>query len=128
MHDTFEQNLQDAEDKEAKSLEDYLELKGAKGDQLGAAEEALSKMDGENGAKAMPKEDAESERDALSTQRTNDEKFIEATASDLATKKEEWKAMDDDDDDSYLTSAWANPKGMKNSLNGCGNVSWKPGM
>jgi len=91
MHDTFEQNLQDAEDKEAKSLEDYLELKGAKGDQLGAAEEALSKMDGENGAKAMSKEDAESERDALSTQRTNDEKFIEATASDLATKKEEWK-------------------------------------
>jgi len=91
MHDTFKQNLQDAEDKEDKSLNDYLELKGAKSDQLGAAEEALGKMDGENGAKAMSKEDAESERDALTTQKTNDEAFIEATASDLATKKEEWK-------------------------------------
>jgi len=34
---------------------------------------------------------AETERDALTTQRTNDEGFIEATANDLANKKSEWK-------------------------------------
>merc|ERR1719163_925409 len=91
MKQTFEQNLEDAEAAEQKALEDYTELKEAKSEQLATAQDALSKMDGENGAKAMSKEDAETERDALTTQRTNDEGFIEATANDLATKKGEWK-------------------------------------
>merc|ERR1719230_474546 len=60
-------------------------------EQLATAEDALGKMDGENGAKAMSKEDAETERDALTEQRTKDEGFIDATANDLATKKGEWK-------------------------------------
>jgi len=42
-------------------------------------------------------------------------------------KKEEWKKLEEEDDDSYLASSWANPKAMKNSLNGTGNVSWRPG-
>lgn len=91
MHDTFSQNLEDAEANEQKALDDYTELKDAKTDQLTTAEDALGKQDGENGAKAMSKEDAETERDALTTQRTNDEGFIEATATDLKTKKGEWK-------------------------------------
>merc|ERR1719265_2609768 len=91
MKSTFNQNLADAEDKEERGLDDYTELKESKADQLASAQDALSKMDGENGAKAMSKEDAETERDALTTQRTNDENYIEATATDLATKKEEWK-------------------------------------
>jgi len=91
MHDTFSQNLEDAEANEQKALDDYTELKDAKTEQLTTAEDALGKMDGENGAKAMSKEDAETERDALTTQRTNDEGFIEATATDLKTKKGEWK-------------------------------------
>lgn len=91
MHDTFSQNLEDAEANEQKALDDYTELKDAKTEQLTTAEDALGKMDGENGAKAMSKEDAETERDALTTQRTNDEAFIEATATDLKTKKGEWK-------------------------------------
>jgi len=91
MHDTFQQNLEDAEDKEQRALDDYNELKEAKGEQLATAEDALNKQDGENGAKAMSKEDSETERDALTTQRTNDENYIAATATDLATKKEEWK-------------------------------------
>lgn len=42
-------------------------------------------------------------------------------------KKEEWKKLEEEDDDSYLQSEWANPKQMKNSLHGTGNVSWRPG-
>merc|ERR1712054_127933 len=42
-------------------------------------------------------------------------------------KKEEWKKLEEEDDDSYLQSEWANPKSMKNQLNGTSNVSWRPG-
>jgi len=91
MKATFNQNLGDAEANEQKNLDDYTELKEAKGEQLATAQDGLNKQDGENGAKAMGKEDAESERDALTTQKTNDENFIGATSTDLATKKSEWK-------------------------------------
>jgi len=91
MKSTFESNLVDAEAKEEKAIEDYTELKDAKTEQLTTAEDALNKQDGENGAKAMSKEDSETERDALVTQINNDKGFIDATANDLATKKAEWK-------------------------------------
>jgi len=91
MKSTFESNLVDAEAAEEKALGDYTELKDAKTEQLTTAEDALNKQDGENGAKAMSKEDSETERDALETQITNDKGFIEATATDLGTKKAEWK-------------------------------------
>jgi len=91
MKSTFESNLIDAEAAETKALGDYTELKDAKTEQLTTAEDALNKQDGENGAKAMSKEDSETERDALETQITNDKGFIEATATDLSTKKAEWK-------------------------------------
>merc|ERR1711998_241916 len=42
-------------------------------------------------------------------------------------KKEEWKKLEEEDDDSYLQSEWANPKQMKNQLNGTSNVAWRPG-
>jgi len=41
-------------------------------------------------------------------------------------KKEEWKKLEEEDDDSYLASEWANPKSMKNQLNGTGGISWRP--
>jgi len=91
MKSTFESNLVDAESKEEKAIEDYTELKDAKTEQLNTAEDALNKQDGENGAKAMSKEDSETERDALVTQISNDKGFIEATATDLSNKKAEWK-------------------------------------
>merc|ERR1740115_1838 len=91
MKDTFETNLSDAEKQEKKQFNDFTELKEAKTGQLSAATDALNKQDGENGAKAMSKEDSETERDALKTQISNDEGFIEATATDLANKKGEWK-------------------------------------
>jgi len=42
-------------------------------------------------------------------------------------KKEEWRKLEEEDDDSYLQSEWANPKSMKNQLNGTSNVAWRPG-
>jgi len=91
MKATMENNLSDAEAKEEKQLGDYNQLKESKTEELTTASDALNKGDGENGAKAMSKEDSETERDALETQITNDKAFIEATANDLATKKAEWK-------------------------------------
>jgi hypothetical protein len=91
MKQTFQSNLRDAEAAEEKAVEDYTELKEAKTEQLTTAQDALNKQDGENGAKAMSKEDSETERDALVTQINNDKGFIEATANDLGTKKAEWK-------------------------------------
>lgn len=42
-------------------------------------------------------------------------------------KRQEDKALEEDDDDSYLYSAWANPKGLKNALTGLGGeIRWKP--
>jgi len=42
-------------------------------------------------------------------------------------KQEEMKKLEEDNDDSYLSAPWADPKGLKNQLIGGGKgVSWKP--
>merc|ERR1719440_2347218 len=91
LHQTFSINLQDARDAEAKAQEDYETLKAAKEEQLDAARTALTKMAGENGAKAMSREDAVDEVDALTKQVADDTKFIAQTEKSLAEKKEAWK-------------------------------------
>jgi peptidoglycan hydrolase CwlO-like protein len=91
MLGTFKTNLKDATDKEQEAQTQYDELSGSKSEQLGEAQQALSKMDGEKGAKAMSKEDSQKEVDALKLQVTNDKKFIEQTATALEEKKQEWK-------------------------------------
>merc|ERR1719409_80160 len=63
----------------------------SKKEQKEATEEALTKMEKENGARAMSKEDAQTEVDALTTQVENDTKYIEQAKKQLAEKKEEWK-------------------------------------
>ncbi len=37
------------------------------------------------------------------------------------------KKMEEDQEDSYLSSPWANPKGLKNAFQGVSNITWKPG-
>merc|ERR1719502_1917709 len=83
MDSTFHVNLDDMKLAEERAIREYTELKEAKTEQLTTAEDALNKQDGENGAKAMSKEDSETERDALETQISNDKGFIEQTANDL---------------------------------------------
>jgi len=40
-------------------------------------------------------------------------------------KEEEMKKLALEDEDSYMNSAWANPKALKNAFTGVGDVSWK---
>jgi len=42
-------------------------------------------------------------------------------------KQEESKKLEEDNEDAYMNSAWANPKNLKNQLIGGGkDISWKP--
>merc|ERR1719174_1717950 len=91
MHQTFEINLKDARTKEEHADTDYEELKEGKEEQLDAAREALNKMESENGAKGMSRQESVDERDALKKQVANDEKFIKQTEKALADKKASWK-------------------------------------
>ncbi len=40
-------------------------------------------------------------------------------------KQEESKKLEQDADDAYLESPWANPKGLKTELHGVADVKWK---
>jgi len=42
-------------------------------------------------------------------------------------KEQEAHKLEEADEDSYLNSAWANPKGFKQSALGLGNIKFKPG-
>eukprot|EP01027_Heterolobosea_sp_BB2_P002234 GEZU01003347.1.p1 GENE.GEZU01003347.1~~GEZU01003347.1.p1 ORF type:complete len:298 (-),score=75.85 GEZU01003347.1:211-1104(-) len=42
-------------------------------------------------------------------------------------KQEEHKALMADDEDSYLNSAWADPRSLKNHFTGTSNITWRPG-
>ncbi|KAJ3113478.1 hypothetical protein HDU96_003345 [Phlyctochytrium bullatum] len=41
-------------------------------------------------------------------------------------KQEQNKRLEENKDDEYLDSSWANPKALKQAFNGLGNVSWRP--
>jgi len=92
MSQTFNTNLAEATAKEADAQKQYETLSGSKKDQLDAAQSALSKMESENGARGMTKQQSQDEVDSLKTQVSDDEKFIKQTETALAKKKEEWKA------------------------------------
>merc|ERR1719453_635020 len=91
MHQTFTINLKDATDKENDAQDDYDKLMEGKQGQLDAAREALNKMESENGAKGMSRQDAEDELNALKKQVKDDTKFIAQTEKALAEKKKQWK-------------------------------------
>jgi hypothetical protein len=91
MHQTFTINLKDATDKEADAKAEYEELKKAKSEQLDATQKALSKMESENGANGMSKQEAQDEVDSLKKQVKDDTKFIGQTEKSLAAKKDAWK-------------------------------------
>lgn len=46
--------------------------------------------------------------------------------SAMHKKAEELKRIEKDDDNSYLDSEWANPRGLKNTFQGINDVDWKP--
>jgi len=70
-------------------------LMTAKGDEKGAAQDALAKMDKENGARVLSMDDAVEEKNALTTQISDDEGYIAQVKQSLADKKVEWKDRKD---------------------------------
>jgi hypothetical protein len=91
MHQTFSSNLGEARSKEADSKKQYDTLKSSKQEQLDAAQGALSKMESENGAQGLSRQESIDEVDSLKTQVTNDKKFISQTQDALTAKKQQWK-------------------------------------
>merc|ERR1719443_1051735 len=91
MHQTFTINLKDATDKENDAQTDYDNLMKGKQGQLDASREALNKMESENGAKGMSRQESEDELNALKKQVKDDTKFIAQTEKSLEEKKAEWK-------------------------------------
>jgi predicted nucleic acid-binding Zn-ribbon protein len=91
MLQTFEDNLEEAKTKEADTESSYQKLKGAKEDEKSATEQAASDMSKETAARNQALAESNEERDALTDQKTNDEKFIEQTEEAHSTKLGEWK-------------------------------------
>merc|ERR1719359_2336126 len=95
MHQTFTINLKEATDTENDAIAEYDKLTKSKQEQLDAAREALTKMESENGANGMSKQDAQDEVDGLKQQVKDDTKFIAQTEKSLAEKKKSWKVRQD---------------------------------
>merc|ERR1719298_192524 len=91
MLQTFEDNLADATKKETDTKASFDTLMAAKNSQLSAAQDALSGGEGEGAARTLAADEAQEEVDALTTQVSNDEKYIEATEASYADKVAEWK-------------------------------------
>merc|ERR1719163_1112474 len=76
MLQTFQDNLRDAEQKEADSLNTYEKLSEQKNSQLSAAQDALTGGEAEGGARALSVEESQEEVNDLTEQVKNDEQYI----------------------------------------------------
>lgn len=91
LQETFNSNLADAALKEAKAIELFNKLTAGKGVEKKAAEDALRKLEKENGAKMLSLADSTDEKTALTTQIADDTSYISQVQQALATKQSEWK-------------------------------------
>merc|ERR1719201_2657279 len=91
MLQTFEDNLTDAEKKEADSLSTYEKLSGQKNSQLSAAQDALTSGEAEGGARSLSVEESQEEVDSLTAQVKADEGYIQQAEDAYAVKMTEWK-------------------------------------
>merc|ERR1719311_1280438 len=91
MLQTFEDNLAEATKKEKDTKDSFDTLMGSKNSQLSAAQDALSGGEGEGAARTLAADEAQEEVDALTTQVSNDEKYIAQTEASYADKVAEWK-------------------------------------
>merc|ERR1719473_2582390 len=76
MLQTFKDNLADATKKEDDAKSSFDTLMTSKNSQLSAAQSALSGGEGEGAARTLSADESQAEVDALTTQVTNDEKYI----------------------------------------------------
>lgn len=91
MLQTFKENLEDAEKKEASSAESHKQLKASKTTELEGSEQALAEGDKEGTARNVAKGDAKQELEDLEAQVKADERYIKETEKALKEQKEAWK-------------------------------------
>merc|ERR1719207_46679 len=91
MLQTFKDNLDDAKSTEKKTKDSFDTLMESKNSQLSAAQDALSGGEGEGAARTLAADEAQEEVDALTTQVSNDEKYISQAEASYADKVAEWK-------------------------------------
>merc|ERR1719169_422638 len=77
--------------KEKETKASFDTLMEAKNSQLSAAQDALSGGEGEGAARTLAADEAQEEVDALTTQVSNDEKYISQAEASYADKVAEWK-------------------------------------
>mmetsp|Transcript_106419 Transcript_106419/g.185123 ORF Transcript_106419/g.185123 Transcript_106419/m.185123 type:complete len:696 (+) Transcript_106419:81-2168(+) len=92
---TFKSNLKAAQDKETAAVSTFGTLMSSKNGAKSSAEQALSDLAVETGAKSMSKDEAEAEIGFLNDQVTNDKQIISDTALALKTKTTEYKTRKD---------------------------------
>merc|ERR1719156_294977 len=88
MLQTFEDNLTDAEKKEADALSTYEKLSGQKNSQLQSAQDALTAGAAEAGARGQSVDESQEEVDSLTAQVKADEGYIAAAEDSYATMKD----------------------------------------
>merc|ERR1719375_2018782 len=88
---TFQDNLAEAEAKEAKAEEVFAKLSSSLKAQLEKAQASLQEMAAEGAARGLSQEEAQEEIDALKLQIENDLKFIQQTQQSLDEMKLSWK-------------------------------------
>merc|ERR1719426_697121 len=91
MLQTFKDNLDDAEEKEKSSKEQYEKLRDAKEDQLKQAKNALESLGGETASREEAKKEANQEIGALEDQIKKDNKVIKEVTKQYEEKLEDWK-------------------------------------
>jgi len=84
--------LDDVEAKETEAAGTHTTLMSAKGDQLTQAQDALTRMAVEGGARGLSKSQAQDEISALSTQITDDTQYKRDVEGSLQNKTSEWTA------------------------------------
>merc|ERR1719321_1213274 len=91
MLQTFKDNLDEAEEKEKTSKEQYEKLRDAKEDQLKQAKNALESLGGETASRDEAKEEANQEIGTLEDQIKKDNKVIKQVTKQYDEKLEDWK-------------------------------------
>jgi len=88
--ETFETNLAQAQKKEQGAQATFSSLMSSKGAEKSAAQDALSKLEKEKGAAGLSRADASDEVSQLTTQVTDDKKYISEVKKALEDKRTEW--------------------------------------